>query len=39
MSQILLHGLNVISALNRSCCVCLTKIMEASFRMAQFDHI
>ena len=34
MSQIFLHNLDVIPTLDRS----YSKIMEASYRMPQFDH-
>ena len=34
MTQILLHGLNVIPTLDRSHCICVAKIVEPSLRMA-----
>ena len=33
MTQILLHGLNVIPTFDRSHCICVTKIVEPNFRM------
>ena len=38
MAQVFLHSLDVIPTLDRSYCICVVKIVEPSFRMAQFDH-